>query len=244
MSADAALASELGLSSGRAGPPGLLVAFEALDGTPRQNVIERVRNHLLPCDTIIHKFPQKDTAIGTVIDSYLKCRKIYSAQTAHLLFASERWEHSAMLEQKLRAGSHVLVNRYSLSGIVYSLARMGIGYMDFCKQTEAFLPRPDLTIYLRLEPEEVMKLRGYGRARNHALPNLFRVDSLYQEFIRHDDTGYQIECGKLSEQEIVEKCLKLIHDTTPMPKSRNLRTEYDVNVVCTDANHDLWGMPY
>ena len=224
--------------------PGLLVAFEALDGTPRQNIIEKVRNNLLPCDTIIHKFPQKDTAIGTVIQSYLKCRKIYSAQTAHLVFASDRWEHSAMLEQKLRAGSHVLVNRYSLSGIVYSLARMGTGYLDFCKQTEAFLPRPDLTIYLRLEPEEVMRLRGYGRARNHALPNLFRVDSLYQEFIRHDKTGYQIECGKLSEQETVDQCLKLIHASAPMQKSRNLQREFDINEVCTGADHDLRGMPY
>ena len=244
MSADANLTKELGLLSGSAEPPGMLIAFEALDGTPRQGILEGVRERLLPSDAIIHKFPQKDTAIGQVIQNYLKCKKTYSAQAAHLLFASQRWEWCGMIEGKLRSGSHVLLNRYSLSGVVYSLARMGEGFREFCKQTEAFLPRPDLTIYLRLKPEEVMKMHGKGRARNRALPNLLRVDSLYQDFIRNDKTGFQIECGELSDKEIVEQCFSLIQETVPMPKPRNLRPDYDINVVCTGPGHDLWGMPY
>ena len=215
MSTNTDLLSELGLLQGCTGPRGLLIALEALDKTPKEDIIDKIRVKLLPQDSTVCHFPDKSTATGKLLDRYLKRKKALTPQVAHLLFSANRWEGLADFEQSLRDGTHVLLDRYTLSGTAYSAARMGDGYLEFCKHTDWFLPHPDVTIYLRKDPETLLSHSEYGSGRNDFLPYLCRVDQIYKTLIADDPTAFIVEWNEKSVDTLADECFELISKATP-----------------------------
>jgi hypothetical protein len=67
------------------------------------------------------------------------------------------------LEQYLENGVVVLADRYSYSGVAYSVAQ-GLP-AEWCKGTEAGLPAPDLVVFLKLSPAAAAQRAGYGEER-------------------------------------------------------------------------------
>lgn len=57
----------------------------------------------------------------------------------------------------------VLADRYSYSGVAYSVAQ-GLP-AEWCKGTEAGLPAPDLVVFLKLSPAAAAQRAGYGEER-------------------------------------------------------------------------------
>jgi dTMP kinase len=51
------------------------------------------------------RFPDRETTIGKLIDSYLKSASNLNDNSIHLLFSANRWESADNIEQKLRAGT-------------------------------------------------------------------------------------------------------------------------------------------
>lgn len=66
----------------------------------------------------------------------------------------------------LAAGTTLVIDRYSYSGIAYTSAK-GVPHLDmsWCRASEAGLPAPDLIIYMSLSPEVSAKRGGYGEER-------------------------------------------------------------------------------
>jgi dTMP kinase len=50
------------------------------------------------------RFPNRDSRIGQLINSYLSSTSELSDQTVHLLFSANRWEQAKDIEEKLKAG--------------------------------------------------------------------------------------------------------------------------------------------
>eukprot|EP00201_Polytomella_parva_P021439 CAMPEP_0175040118 /NCGR_PEP_ID=MMETSP0052_2-20121109/1054_1 /TAXON_ID=51329 ORGANISM="Polytomella parva, Strain SAG 63-3" /NCGR_SAMPLE_ID=MMETSP0052_2 /ASSEMBLY_ACC=CAM_ASM_000194 /LENGTH=165 /DNA_ID=CAMNT_0016302231 /DNA_START=135 /DNA_END=632 /DNA_ORIENTATION=- len=87
----------------------------------------------------------------------------------------------------LKAGTTVILDRYSYSGISYTAAK-DISYMDaeWCRGVEVNLPRPDLVIYLRI-PAEVSATRGgYGLERYEKLEFQRKVVSQFDQLVEFD----------------------------------------------------------
>lgn len=68
-------------------------------------------------------FPNRSTEIGKTINSYLKNSKELNDQVIHLLFSANRWEYLKEMEDLLKAGTSLIVDRYSYSGVAYSVAK-------------------------------------------------------------------------------------------------------------------------
>ncbi|NWZ64927.1 KTHY kinase, partial [Acrocephalus arundinaceus] len=110
-------------------------------------------------------FPtDRTTEIGQLISCYLGKEKNVEDHTIHLLFSANRWEHVPMIKEKLHQGVTVVVDRYAFSGVAFTSAKENF-CLDWCKQPDVGLPKPDLILFLQLSPEEAAERGNFGHER-------------------------------------------------------------------------------
>lgn len=130
--------------------------------------------------THAYLYPDRTTAIGKMIDGYLRSATELDDRAIHLLFSANRWELAyvqssltvvcdgyirlrATIERQLSSGTLVLCDRYAFSGIAFSVAK-GLPY-DWCASSDAGLPAPDVTLFFDVTPEVARTRGGYGEER-------------------------------------------------------------------------------
>jgi len=142
------------------------------------------------------KYEKKDrtTAIGKMIDSYLRSQSELDDHVIHLLFSANRWELAyadssltvfsnihvtlspfrSTITNLLISGTLVLCDRYAFSGIAFSAAKHSLrdtfpsthgDALPWCRAPDISLPAPDLTIFLDITPEHAKLRGGYGEER-------------------------------------------------------------------------------
>ncbi|MBA0844778.1 hypothetical protein Goarm_023071 [Gossypium armourianum] len=74
-----------------------------------------------------------------------------------------------MMETKLKAGTTLIVDRYSYFGVSFSSAT-GLDF-EWCKAPENGLIAPNLVVYLDIPPEKAAEKGGYGGERYEQLEN-------------------------------------------------------------------------
>lgn len=169
---------------------GMLIVFEGLDrsgkSTQCQRLIENLRNHGEKVEQM--RFPNRTTPIGQMINNYLTGESNQDDHVIHLLFSANRWEAAHAIESHIKNGTTVVIDRYSYSGAVYSAAKR-IPSMDlnWCRQPEVGLPRPDICLFLDISSEEAAKRGGFGTERYEKEELQARVRELYAEMRKHDD---------------------------------------------------------
>ncbi|XP_009582021.1 PREDICTED: thymidylate kinase, partial [Fulmarus glacialis] len=135
------------------------LAFPGTDGHPFGGRGSG-RRSLLPA-----LFPtERTTEIGRLISSYLVKEKNLEDHTVHLLFSANRWEHVPLMKEKLRQGITLVVDRYAFSGVAFTSAKENF-CLDWCKQPDVGLPKPDLILFLQLSPEEAAERGNFGNER-------------------------------------------------------------------------------
>jgi dTMP kinase len=114
-----------------------------------------------------------------MIDSYLQSKTDMDDHAIHLLFSANRWEKAYALtspsshtlltpcrkyiRETLAQGYTIVCDRYYYSGMVYSAAKNNPTLdLQWARQCDVGLPRPDKVIFLDLEPEQAKKRGGYG----------------------------------------------------------------------------------
>eukprot|EP00894_Picocystis_sp_ML_P005233 jgi/Pico_ML_1/55750/g1395.t1 len=75
------------------------------------------------------RYPDRTTAIGTVIDDYLSKKIELDDRAAHLLFAANRWEKREEMIRKLQSGITLVVDRYAHSGVAFTAAKGVLDWM-------------------------------------------------------------------------------------------------------------------
>ena len=74
------------------------------------------------------RFPDRTTGIGSILNSYLTCAKELDDHAVHLLFSANRWELEQKIVSTLKAGNHVIIDRYAYSGVAFSAAKVIFSY--------------------------------------------------------------------------------------------------------------------
>lgn len=105
---------------------GAFILLEGIDkcgkSTISKRLVELLNDKGYRCE-LLH-FPDRTTSTGHLINEYLKdgnCK--LNNETIHLLFAANRWENVDKTKTLLLEGVNVIVDRYSYSGIAYSVAK-------------------------------------------------------------------------------------------------------------------------
>ena len=174
---------------------GKFIVLEGLDKAGKSTQCARLVSNLQSLGHQVHslRFPDRSTAIGRLIDEYLRSESdrskrannennktaegveaprlkssppsVPSDQAIHLLFSANRWEHATTIESTLVSGTSIVCDRYYYSGCVYSAAK-GIPGLDlaWARAPDVGLPRPDLCLLLDVSADVAMKRAGRERS--------------------------------------------------------------------------------
>ena len=151
---------------------GALIIFEGCDRSGKttqcKRQVERLTEKFGLQDndqpsSIGMRFPDRTTEIGKAINGYLQNTSELDDHVIHLLFTANRWEKVSELKAALERGQHVIVDRYSFSGIAFSSAKDGMS-LEWCRQPERGLPKPGkftIQLYKRKIAFEVLYQYSY-----------------------------------------------------------------------------------
>lgn len=198
-------------SGGNTDSRGALIVLEGLDRSGKTSQSSRLLTYLEGRGHSVElwRFPDRSTSVGQMISSYLSNKSQLDDHTIHLLFSANRWEKRSLMETKLKAGTTLIVDRYSYSGVAFSSAK-GLD-IEWCKAPEVGLLAPDLVLYLDIQPEKATERGGYGGERYEQLEFQKKVAQCYQ--VLHDaswkiiDACQSIEDIESQLQEIVLDCV-------------------------------------
>jgi dTMP kinase len=102
--------------------------------------------------------------------------------------------------QALHSGTHVIIDRYAFSGVAFSAAKEGLS-LEWCKQPDRGLPRPDLVCFLDVSSEEASKRGGFGEERYEKQDFQEKVRKNYNELMLQDNTWKVVNTdGKTPDQ--------------------------------------------
>jgi len=152
-------------SRGMKVPGGYIVAIEGIDAVGKKTQTELLSRWLKAkgVEGTTMGFPDYLTRIGKEIRAFLDGRARYPPQVQHLLFAANRWEKRAQIEDHLRAGKVVVIDRYTESNLAYGAANgLDIGWLE---GLERGLPKADLVLVLDAQPKSVVSRRP-GRSKD------------------------------------------------------------------------------
>lgn len=182
----------------------LLIVLEGLDCSGKSTISAILKKRIEPCT--LYGFPDRNTEIGKLIDRFLKKEIHFSPHALHLLYSANRYEKEDALKQALE-NSHVICDRYWLSGAVYSAAK-DLDYY-WAKQCDCLLPMPDITFFIDTPVEETSKRRDFGKEAHDKIDFQAKVRGIYKEKCKEE--GVFMIDGSKSPDEIVEEMLKVIN---------------------------------
>ncbi|CAG9316222.1 unnamed protein product [Blepharisma stoltei] len=154
---------------------GLFIVVEGIDRSGKSTFVRALAARL--GNSEIMSFPNRQTQIGSMINSYLTNSIHMSDEAIHLLFSANRWECKGLIEQTLNAGKNVILDRYAYSGVVYSAAK-GLD-LEWCMASDIGLLKPDIVLYLKLDPREAQLRGNFGEERYEYLDLQKKVSDNY-----------------------------------------------------------------
>mmetsp|Transcript_26792 Transcript_26792/g.61766 ORF Transcript_26792/g.61766 Transcript_26792/m.61766 type:complete len:290 (+) Transcript_26792:52-921(+) len=144
---------------------GLFIVFEGLDRSGKSTQSKLLAKHFESEGLKVKWtcFPDRSTAIGAVIDLYLRKKIEVSDKVIHELFSANRWEKAPTLLADIAEGNSIVCDRYAFSGVAYSAAK-GLDF-EWCKTPDIGLPSPDAIFYLHVDPKVGQSRANFGDER-------------------------------------------------------------------------------
>ena len=144
---------------------GALIIFEGCDksgkSTQCRKLVEFLNNNGHKAEQ--GRFPERSTAIGNVINSYIENKADLHDKAVHLLFSANRWELVNQMKETLETGTTLVIDRYAYSGVAFTSAK-GLDF-DWCKSCDRGLPSPDQVFYLDIPVDEASTRGDFGGKR-------------------------------------------------------------------------------
>jgi len=104
---------------------GAFLVFEGVDrsgkSTQVKRLVEKLNNKSIDAELL--RFPDRTTATGKIINTYLQNGVELDDKAIHLLFSANRWEASKTIKDKLEKGVTLIVDRYAYSGVCFTAAK-------------------------------------------------------------------------------------------------------------------------
>lgn len=178
---------------------GAFIVFEGGDAcgktTQCTNLVNRLNHDGIRAEN--WAFPNRSTAIGKIIDDYLKRKVDIDDHAIHLLFSANRWEIMQEFERKLSLGITLVVDRYAYSGIAFSVAK-GLN-MDWCKSMEKGLLRPDRVYFIDVDAANVAsRTKRFGSERYETVSFQDQTRKIFKRL--SDSTWKTIDGGQSADK--------------------------------------------
>ena len=161
---------------------GQLIAIEGLDQSGKETQAQLLRDWLKAqgFKARVLGFPDYGTSIGEEIARALQGEREYGPDVMQLLFIANRYERKPDIDRWLAGGLMLVCDRYVASSLAYGEAH-GLD-AAWLRETQRFLPRPDLTVLIDIAPEVAVTRKAVDRDRyERDLELLARVRLSYRQ---------------------------------------------------------------
>uniref|UniRef100_A0A183D4B5 Thymidylate_kin domain-containing protein n=1 Tax=Gongylonema pulchrum TaxID=637853 RepID=A0A183D4B5_9BILA len=149
--------------------------------------------------------------LGRFIDRYLKKEVEMDPREAHLVFAANRQGLMSTMKEKLRSGTHLIVDRYAYSGIAYTLAKGDDSItMNWAKLADFGELKPDCVVFLDLPQEKAQRRSGFGDERFETDDFQEKVYGVMKTLAADDKELWKVVDASPSVDEVAECIWKLI----------------------------------
>ncbi|KAL7737749.1 hypothetical protein ACLKA6_006140 [Drosophila palustris] len=180
---------------------GAFIVFEGVDRTGKTTQTRL----LLECLTkkgikakLIH-FPERSSAIGQLINSYLTNAQDLPDEFIHLMFSANRWEHMKGIREELLAGTTLICDRYAYSGAAYTAAK-GLDF-NWCCAPDRGLIKPDAVFYLKAQPAELISRGSYGEERYEKVEFQRKVAEVFDKFSSQESSyWHEFDASQTAEE--------------------------------------------
>ncbi|MCP6718977.1 MAG: dTMP kinase, partial [Patescibacteria group bacterium] len=138
---------------------GKFIIFEGLDGAGGETQINLLFDFLKEEKVPVEKltYPDYQGPIGELIHQFLHKKYEFSPENQFLLYFSDFLKDKEKIRKWQKEGKLIISDRYFTSTLAYQCQK-GFSLETALKVADLFnLPRPDLTIYLRISPETSIK---------------------------------------------------------------------------------------
>ena len=169
---------------------GLLIVFEGIDKSGKSSQSAALTHWFAQAgvEAVLYRFPDYNEAGGQLLKDYMEGRLTLSTEAAHMFFSANRWAAIDAIKKHLAAGVTVICDRYSYSGIAYSVAK-GMS-AEAARRTELGLPRPDMVFYFNITPLAVSQRPGFGD--KHEKVEFLRTVRLAYEDLIDEQAGWVV----------------------------------------------------
>ncbi|CAG9812590.1 unnamed protein product [Phaedon cochleariae] len=201
---------------------GALIVIEGVDrsgkSTQCKKLVQSLENRKIQSKLL--NFPDRMTSTGKLINEYLKNEECtLNDRAIHLLFSANRWENLEKMKTLLYDGVTLVVDRYSYSGIVFSAVKKNMN-LEWCKQPENGLPKPDLVFLLTLSQEEMQCRPGFGSERYENVVFQREVANMYDQLCDEHDNWERVDAaGSIDDvhDKLLDKCVSKIEEVGDTP---------------------------
>lgn len=162
---------------------GVFICIEGLDGSGKSTQAKLLTKKLCKegYDAFFTAEPSKGK-IGCFIRKRLFDKERMSPSVEALLFAADRLEHvQRVIVPALQAGKIVISDRYVYSSLAYQgCAGLSLDWID---TINANAQKPDLSIFIDVAPEIVLKRLKRKKSVMENLQTQQRVQEIYQRYV-------------------------------------------------------------
>lgn len=188
---------------------GFFICIEGLDGSGKTTQAKiLVKNLIKQGYTALYTAEPSNGKIGKFIRRYLHGERRFSGIIEAMLFAADRFEHvSEEICPALSEGKIVVSDRYVYSSIAYQGAS-GID-VDWIKMINKYVLKPDLAIFIDVEPEVVLQRIRRKRTIMEDLKTQRMVREVYMKLVESGELK-RVDGNKPKEDlagEILSICL-------------------------------------
>lgn len=149
--------------------------FEGIDGAGKSTQVRRLVEGLRAedWDVVVDREPT-DQEHGRRLRASAVTGRLSPAEELALFIADRRQHVAEVIQPGLDRGQVVLLDRYYHSNAAYQGSR-GLDWRDIIRQNESFAPRPDLVLWIDVDPAvSGARIRGRGDVANQ----FERIDQL------------------------------------------------------------------
>nr|XP_048297923.1 thymidylate kinase isoform X1 [Myodes glareolus] len=157
------------------------------------------------------RFPERSTEIGKLLNSYLEKKTELEDHSVHLLFSANRWEQVPLIKAKLNQGVTLVLDRYAFSGVAFTSAKENFS-LDWCKQPDVGLPKPDLILFLQLQLLDAAARGEFGLERYETGTFQEQVLLCFQQLMKDENLNWKVVDASRSIEDVHEEIRVLSED--------------------------------
>lgn len=201
---------------------GSIIVFEGCDRCGKSTQCLKLLEYLLSSGEKVEmfRFPDRSTAIGKTIDSYLQQKSNLDDRAIHLLFSANRWEMNQKMKKLLKEGTTLIVDRYAFSGVAFTAAKNNFD-LEWCKTPDSGLIAPDVVLYLDMPPEEASKRGKYGEERYEKVEFQKKVSNVY---LKLKSNYWKVLDASLTVDDIHESIKEIVETTINTSGTKEIQT--------------------